>query len=97
MTPDPLQVIEVDPPQLGFGEESFPHGDGYQGNSLPLMDQKAPCVQMESVLSFLWKLFCDVSHWGRALCVQNHNRHTLVLKIISVSNMSKTYFSHAQW
>ena len=30
MTPDPLQVIEVDPPQLGFGEESFPHGDKMQ-------------------------------------------------------------------
>ena len=31
MTPHLLQVIEVDLPQLGFGEESFPHRDEMQG------------------------------------------------------------------
>ena len=30
VTPDPLQEREVDLAQLGFGEESFPHGDKMQ-------------------------------------------------------------------
>ena len=31
MTSGLLEVIEVDLPQLGFGKESFPHGDEMQG------------------------------------------------------------------
>ena len=30
MTSGLLEVIEVDLPQLGFGKESFPHGDKMQ-------------------------------------------------------------------
>ena len=34
MTPDPLQVIKVDLPQLGFGKESFPHRYEMQGGTV---------------------------------------------------------------
>ena len=41
MTPDPLQEIEMDLAQLGFGEESFPQRR-CKGSGFPLTDQRHP-------------------------------------------------------
>ena len=41
VTPDPLQEIEMDLAQLGFGEESFPQRR-CKGSGFPLMDQWHP-------------------------------------------------------
>ena len=83
MTPDLLQVIEMDLPQLGVGEESFHHRDERQG--------KQSCFG-GAVASLVWRWspsfpFSDcpvMSHiWSWALCIQNHNRNTMFLKTTS--------------
>ena len=60
-TPDPLQVIEMDLPQLGVREESFRHRDERQGKQVSLDGAVASIVEKESILPLLW-LFCHVLH-----------------------------------
>ena len=60
-TPDPLQVIEMDLPQLGVGEESFHHRHERQGEQFSFDGAVASIVEKESILPLLW-LFCHVLH-----------------------------------
>ena len=94
-TPDLLQVIEMDLPQLGVREESFRHRDERKGKQVSLDGAVASIVE-ESILPLLW-LFCHVMSyiWSWALCVQNHNRNTLFLKITSGKHNLSKCFSNA--
>ena len=84
----------MDLPQLGVGEESFHHRHERQGKQFSFDGAVASIVEKESILPLLW-LFCDVSHWGWALCVQNHNRHKMFLKITSGKHNLSKCFSNA--
>ena len=68
MTPDPLQVIEVDPPQLGFGEESFPHGDEMQREQSSFDGPEGSLVSRWG-LSFLFSDCSVMFHIGAGLSV----------------------------
>lgn len=46
------QVIEMDLPQLGVGEESFHHRDERQGKQFSFDGAVASIVEMESILPF---------------------------------------------
>lgn len=95
MTPDLLQVIEMDPPQLGVGEDSFHHRDKRQGKQFSFDGAVASIVSRWSP-SFPFSGCSVMSHiWSWALCVQNHNRNTLFLKIISGKHDLSKCFSNA--
>ena len=68
MTPHLLQVIEVDLPQLGFGEESFPHRDEMQGEQSSVDGPQASLVS-NSGPSFPFSDCSVMSHIGVGLSV----------------------------
>ena len=74
----------------------FPHRDKMPGQQSSFDGPEASLGRKGSILPLLW-LFCDVSHWVWALCVQNHNRHKMFLKITSGKHNLSKYFSNAQW
>ena len=93
VTTDPLQEWEVDQPQLGFGEESFPQRR-FKGDGFPLVDQRHPLCPdgvCPSSLAVLWCLTSGLVSVSRITtgtqCFKN---------ITSVKhNLSKS-FSNAQ-
>ena len=68
MTPHLLQVIEVDLPQLGFGEESFPHRDEMQGEQSSFDGPEASLVSKWGP-SFPFSDCSVMSHIGVGLSV----------------------------
>ena len=95
MTPDLLQVIEMDPPQLGVGEESFHHRDERQGKQSSF-DRAVVLLVSRWSPSFPLSGYSVMSHiWSWALCVENHNRNTVFIKITSGKHYLSNHFSHA--
>ena len=68
MTSGLLEVIEVDLPQLGFGKESFPHGDEMQREQSSFDGPEGSLVSRWG-LSFLFSDCSVMFHIGAGLSV----------------------------